>query len=187
MIRSAIALMLLMLAGCTAVVTTISDGPIEPDPTETSIGTGLEDFKMATYIGVNINKADAILADAHVVVNVFDAVVLLVGEVPSEKMKRLAGEIARNFNGVRLVHNELQVAANCSIVSRANDSIITSHVKSKLMFTKNLDATDIEVVTENSVVYLMGKVTKNTGARAVDIASKTRGVSKVVRAFEVVD
>ena len=42
------------------------------------------------------------------------------------------------------------------------------------------------MVTERSVVYLMGRVTEREANRATDVARGVPGVEKVVRVFEVV-
>jgi osmotically-inducible protein OsmY len=42
----------------------------------------------------------------------------------------------------------------------------------------------VKVVTENSVVYLLGIVNKTEADAAVEIARNTDGVSKVVKVFE---
>lgn len=179
--------LLLVLTGCTSVVNSVTEGPIEPDPTDTSVGTNINDMKMDTYIGVNIKKADEALANSHINVNVYNAVVLLTGEVPSPMTKVLAGDVARDFNGVRQVHNELQVRGKSSMVARTNDSLLTGKIKTKMAFNPDIKASDIQIVTEDSVVYLMGKVRQADGEAAANIARSSGGVRKVVKVFEYVD
>ena len=99
----------------------------------------------------------------------------------------MAGDVAREFNGVRQVHNELQVRGKSSIVSRTNDSLITGKIKTKMAFDQQVKASDIQVVTEDSVVYLMGKVRQMDGEAAANIARESSGVRKVVKVFEYVD
>jgi osmotically-inducible protein OsmY len=45
----------------------------------------------------------------------------------------------------------------------------------------------VKVVTENSVVFLMGLVKHKEGDDAADIASTTNGVTRVVKVFEYID
>ena len=175
------------LSSCTSLVNSVVKEPINPDPTSSSIGSDINDFKMDTYIGVNIKKAAPALKKSHVNVHVYSGVVLLTGEVPTQDLKVLAGNTARAYHGARQVHNELSVRGNSSIVSRTNDTIITAQVKTKLTFDKEIESSDIEVTTEDSVVYLMGKVRRLSGEKATAIASGTSGVRKVVKVFEYVD
>lgn len=175
------------LIGCTSIVNTITNEPINPDPTKKGIISGLNDKKMSTYIGVNLKKASPELDDAHINVTTVNSVVLLAGEVPSNEMKLLAGKVARDFTGVRKVHNELQVRGNTSLVSRTNDKILAAQIKSKLIFEEQVESSQITVLAEDSVVFLMGITTKANGDLAANIASSNSGVRKVVKVFEYVD
>lgn len=74
-----------------------------------------------------------------------------------------------------------------TIGSRSNDTYITSKVKTKFITENKFPANYVKVVTENSVVYLMGIVTHAEGEAAVEIARNTDGVSKVVKVFEYMD
>ena len=102
-------------------------------------------------------------------------------------MRSIAGDIARDYRGVRKVYNELQVRGNTSIVSRTNDSIISAKIKTKLTFNTEVDYSDMLVVTEDSVVYLLGTVDESSADLATEIAVDTGGVRKVVRCLEYVD
>jgi osmotically-inducible protein OsmY len=112
--------------------------------------------------------------------------VLLTGQVADEKIKRDAGALVSRLDSVRSVQNELQVGAEVSMSTSANDSGITTKVKTAFLDAKDLQSNAFKVVTENSVVYLMGIVTRNEGDRAAQLASRTSGVKKVVTVFEYV-
>ena len=182
-----LALTLGVLSGCTSFLHAVRDEPIEPDPYETPVGTDINDFQIATAVGVNIKKAHPLLEKAHVNVHSYNGVVLLTGEVPSAEMRTLAGDTARDFRGVRQVHNELQIQGATSFLSGINDGWLTTKVKSKLIAEKEIDSSKIKVITENGVVYLMGTVTRALADKATRVASTTKGVRKVVRAFEYPD
>jgi len=183
----AVLTLLIMLSGCTALIDKVTDEPIKSDPTGKSIGKDFDDQTMETFIGVNIRKADPALAEAHINVNVYNGLVLITGEAPSQEMKALAGDIARNYHGQRKVYNELQVRGKTSIVSRANDSIISGKIKTKLTFTKGIDSSDMKILTEDSVVYLLGTLYEDMGDIAAEVARNTRGVERVVKCFEYVE
>jgi osmotically-inducible protein OsmY len=55
------------------------------------------------------------------------------------------------------------------------------------MFNDKVKASNIEVITEDSVVYLMGSVDRATADLAGKIASDSSGIRKVVRVFEYID
>lgn len=120
----------------------------------------------------------------HVNITSYNRSVLLTGEVPNEAAK---GEIAKIVSGtanVRSVTNDLQVAGGTSLSSRANDATITGKVKARFLDANRFNTLIVKVVTESSVVYLMGIVTEAEAAAAVDVARTTSGVRKVVKVFE---
>ena len=88
---------------------------------------------------------------------------------------------------MRKVHNELQVRGNTSLVSRTNDKILAAQIKSKLIFEEQVMSSQITVLAEDGVVFLMGITTKANGDLAANIASSNSGVRKVVKVFEYVD
>lgn len=179
--------LLVAISGCTSMIHSVTDEPVKRDPTETSIGTDINDWQIETYVGVNIKKAHAQLESAHVNVYSLNGVVLLTGEVATNELRSLAGETARDFLGVRQVHNELQVQPPTSLLSRTNDTWLTTKVRTKFIAEKNFDGSDIKIVTENNVVYLMGLVSRAQGKQAALVASTTRGVKRVVKVFEYID
>jgi osmotically-inducible protein OsmY len=69
----------------------------------------------------------------------------------------------------------------------ATDTRISASIKMRFDKSTDFNADHIKVVTENSVVYLMGLVTREEADAASDIASTTLGVQKVVRVFEYID
>ena len=178
---------LLAIGGCTNAIHAVTNDPIQPDPSKTSLGTDLDDWQMSTLIGVNIKKAAAELDKAHINVHTYNKIVLLTGEVPSTRMRALAGDTARDFRGVRLVHNELEIQGATSVLARANDSWLSTKVKSKLLANRDIKSSRVSVITENGVVYLMGLVTRSESDAISAIASNTGGARKIVRVFEYID
>ena len=72
-----------------------------------------------------------------------------------------------------------------SLGARANDSYITTKVKGRILDSNKVNPIHVKVVTEAGVVYLMGIVTEQEAADAVDVARNTGGVVKVVRIFDL--
>jgi osmotically-inducible protein OsmY len=121
---------------------------------------------------------------AHVNVTSFNRGVLLTGEVPDEKAKQDIEKIAASVPNVRVVSNELRVAAPSSYSDRASDAAITGKVKAHFVDAGKFSAVHVKVVTEASVVYLLGLVTEAEGNNAAEIARTTGGVRKVVKIFD---
>lgn len=140
--------------------------------------------------GIEIKTANRIeekVRDAHINITSYNRAVMLTGEVPSEAAKADAERIARAVENVRSVFNELQVSGNASLQARTNDSVLTSKVKARFVDGRKFSPVHVKVVTENSVVYLLGMVKRQEATDATEIARTTGGVLKVVRVFEYMD
>ena len=173
-----------LMQGCVPlVVGGIAAGALSVDDRRT-LGAQTEDKAI-------LLKAESILGEklggrAHINVTSFNRKVLLTGEVPDQAAKAEAGRIAAAVENIAAVVNELQVAGVSSLTARTNDSILTGKVKGNFVDDKDLLANAFKVVTEGSVVYLMGLVTREEGDRAAAVASRTSGVKQVVKVFEYI-
>ena len=127
---------------------------------------------------------DAVGEEGHVNITSYNRNVLLTGEVPNEAGKKRVETITKEIANVRSVTNELAVMPRTSVSSRGNDAYLTSKVKAKFVADGRFPANVVKVVSENSVVYLMGIVSHAEAQYATEIASNTEGVSKVVKVFE---
>jgi osmotically-inducible protein OsmY len=110
--------------------------------------------------------------------------VLLTGQVVDAQSKVKAGEVMAALEGVRQVHNELVVSGRADFKTNASDTLITTKVKAALLETREIPSWTIKVNTEQNVVYLMGLVTADEGAKSAAVASRVTGVQKVVTVFE---
>lgn len=147
-------------------------------------GAQIEDQSIEVKAG---NRVRELTGDrAHVNVTSYNRTVLLTGEVPTAADRAAIEQAVTAVENVRHTINELAAMANTSLSSRSNDSVVTSKVKASFLDVKDLDANAVKVVTERSVVYLMGRVTEREATRATEIARGVSGVQKVVRVFEVI-
>lgn len=121
-----------------------------------------------------------------IAVTSYNRKVLLTGQVLSAQDKSNATRVIASLDNVRSVDNELQVSGRVSMGVAASDTLITTRVKTALLDSNRVQANTIKVVTEASVVYLMGIVTAAEGAAAADIASRASGVARVVTVFETI-
>lgn len=120
----------------------------------------------------------------HVNITSYNRNVLLTGEVPDEKVKGEIEKIVQAVSTVRVVTSDLQVGALTSYSARTNDTAITSKVKARFIDVGKFSVIHVKVVTEASVVYLLGWVTEAEATDATEIARTTGGVRKVVKVFE---
>ena len=131
--------------------------------------------------------ADRLKSDIHVNVTSYNGIALLTGEVPTEATKSDVAQIVRSMPKVRIVQNELVVGPTSRLSARTNDTFITSKVKARFVEAHSkFQINHIKVVTERSVVYLMGIVRRDEGDAAAEIARTTSGVERVVKVFEYI-
>ena len=171
-------LLLPMLSSC---------GALSSDPRVRTPGTIIDDQMLETVVKREISRSVGGLKGAHLVVVSYNGVVLLAGQVASAEMKDRAEQVAASLEPVRRVHNELEIGGPISYVARTNDSWITTKVKSRLVVDKSSKANQIKVVTENSVVYLLGTVPREQADQAVEVAKSVYGVQKIVKVFEYME
>ena len=103
--------------------------------------------------------------------------------VSNNQQKFRAAEIANSYQGIDQVVNQLEILGKSSLTSRTNDSLITAKVKTELLRDKNVNSSNIKVVTERGVVYLMGIVGAQEGETAVALAKQVGGVQRIVKIF----
>lgn len=113
--------------------------------------------------------------------------ILLVGEISTKALKQRASLVANNVPGVRMVYNQLLIASPISPGTRTYDTWLTSKVKTALLFASGVPSTEIKIVTENRVVYLLGKVSRQQGNLAAQAASKVSGIKKIIKIFNYTD
>ncbi len=164
----------MMMVGTGVAVATVED--------RRSTGAQLEDRGIELRASNRID--DRFGERVHVNVTSFNRYVLLTGEVPDEATRTEAETLARGVPNVLGVSNDLQIAGKSSTTSRSNDTIITSKVKTRFADANRFNVFHVKVVTEAAVVYLLGIVTEEEAAAAVEIARTTAGVRKVVKMFE---
>lgn len=118
--------------------------------------------------------------------------VTLHGTANSAAARELAGVLAQNTHGVVGVDNKLSVDGAKATMTETvkettgdvkqdiSDAWITTKVKSTLMYSSNINSSNIAVKTHNGAVTLDGKV--NSGAEhalVVELARNVRGVGSV--------
>lgn len=127
------------------------------------------------------------LKDAHISVTSYNLALLMTGEAPTPTQRAEAESIVQAIPNVRQVFNEVVIAPVSSFSARSNDSFLTTKVKGHMVDANKFNIVHVKVVTEASVVYLLGIVTRKEAEDATEIARTTNGVTKVVRLFEYLD
>ena len=122
-----------------------------------SVGTQLDDENIELTARRKLNDDNRLGDDVHVNITCFNGTMLLTGEATAAEQRDIVVSLVSSIQGVkRVIDSELNVREPTAFANRVHDSWITGQVKAGMLGTENLKATRIKVVTERSVVYLMG-------------------------------
>jgi osmotically-inducible protein OsmY len=164
----------MIVAGAAQVAVSAGD----PRSTGAQIDDQTIEFKVTTAAGSKWGN------EVHLNVTSYNSVVLLTGEAPSTVVQDEITQMAKSTDRVRIVQNEMVIGPVTDLGARTNDTYITSKVKTRLLQQEELKALYVKVVTERSVVYLMGIATREEAASAATVAATTSDVARVVKVFE---
>jgi len=152
------------LAGCTSSMVATS--------------TQHDDSGITSVVEASLAANDEVKGRA-VEVQTREGVVYLTGVVDTEEARLEAGRLAWRADGVEGVVNELTVGER-TVGSWADDVLISSKVKSKLIGNSEIRAGDIDVSSSQGVVTLIGRVSSDAVKQEAErIARATKGVTDV--------
>lgn len=177
-------LSLIFLPGCVPVVFVAgaATGTIIYD--HRNAKTIVEDRDVTFQIQHKLDNDPELHNKSHISVTSFNHIALLLGQVPNEELRSRAEAIAKSNSNVKMLYNEVTVGEPISNMARANDTWITTKVKTVLATVSGLTSSNLKIVTENKVVYLMGLTTRTQATLASDRTRTVTGVEKVVKLFE---
>lgn len=147
---------------------------------ERGIGGVLNDSSIKTRIQVRYMEHNPALSNAVDVV-VRQGRVLLTGTLKDPKMQIDAVRLAWKVDGVQEVIDETSIGNSNGFKAYANDSWITTQIKSKMLFDKNIQSLNYNIQSIRGTVYLMGIAqSQHELDRVIDIARRTSKVKRVV-------
>jgi osmotically-inducible protein OsmY len=174
-----------LLAGCVpAVIVGVGAGAMVAADRRT---TGAQVDDEAIEFKVNAAANSSWGTEVHLNVTSYNARVLLTGEAPTAAVKDELTRTATTTERVQSVTNEMVVGPVTDLGARTNDTYLTSVVKTRFVESEKFAPNHVKVVTERSVVYLMGIVSREEGNAAAQIAATTSGVARVVKIFQYTD
>jgi len=182
-------LIVLLLPGCLPVVlvggVAAAGGAIIYDHRSPK---GIVEDRDVTFQTQNRLSSDKELhAQAHISIATFNHIALLVGQAPDKELRNRAESIAKSNSNIKMLYNEVTIEQPISNSARANDSWITTKVKTTLLTSPNLNSASLKIITENGVVYLMGLTTHTQAQIATDKTRTVAGVQKIVKLFEYIN
>lgn len=132
-----------------------------------------------------IDHSEELKGRSHIAIATFNHKMLMVGEAQTPELKNYAYKLLKdNVKNVNQIFNQVKIEGASSFSQRADDSWLTTKVKTAMLAAKELHSTEVKVVTEDGDVYLMGLVSRKQGNLAANTARRVSGVKKVIKVFE---
>ncbi len=181
-------LIILVLSGCVGVSSKGIFGTgvsVALDPR--SVGTQVDDSIMQKNL-----SARTIMMDKKYLLSVktkvLDGRIFLTGKVddPEEKLKLT--KLAWETDGVRSVRNDIKVKEDFNFQQSAKDILITSQLRSAMIFNKNIKATNYQIDTYKKKIYIYG-IAYNSDEKELVIseAKEILDVEDVIASIILVD
>lgn len=169
------------LSGCVPLVMAGATESAVVVAQERSVGDAVDDAGILLQIKNAYAQADTNDLFANVEVKVVEGRVLLTGNVDQPDSQIQAVDLAWKVSGVKEVINEIQINDTSGFTNYARDVWISTQIRSRLLFAKDIRSINYSVITVNQTVYLMGIAQSQTELdKATYIASTTGYVKRVV-------
>ena len=181
-------ILLIILSGCVGASSTGVLGTgvsIATDPR--TIGTQIDDNIMQKNLSAKI-----LLVDKNYILTVktkvIDGRIFITGKVddPEEKLK--ITKLAWETQGVRSVKNDLKIKEEFNFKQSAKDLLITSQLRTAMVFNKNIKATNYQIDTYKKKIYIYGlAVTSEEKNLVIKEAKEILDVEDVIASILLVD
>jgi osmotically-inducible protein OsmY len=189
--KNKIALILLIFIIITGCVGTASKGifgtgvTIALDPR--SIGTQIDDSVMQKNLTARILLRDkSYLLTLNT--KVLDGRIFLTGKVPNPEEKLQLTKLAWETKGVRSVKNDTKIKEEFNFKQSAKDLLITSQLRTAIIFNKNVKATNYQIDTYKKKIFIYGiSLTAEERAIVINEAKEILDVEDVIASIFLVE
>ena len=152
-----------------------------------SVGTQVDDSIMQKNL-----SARTILMDKKYLLNVktkvLDGRIFLTGKVDTPEEKLKLTKLAWETDGVRSVRNDIKIKESFNFQQSAKDILITSQLRSAMIFNKNIKATNYQIDTYKKKIYVYGiALTKEEKELVISEAKEILDVEDVIASILLVD
>ena len=182
------ALLLLFLNGCVGVSSTGIFGTgvsIAMDPR--SVGTQIDDSVMQKNVTGRL-----VLRDKNylltVKTKVLDGRIFITGKVEDPEEKLQITKLAWETKGVRSVRNDVKIKEEFNFKQSAKDLLITSQLRTALIFNKEIKATNYQIDTYKKKIFIYGiSLTSEEREKVINEAKEILDVKDVVSSIFLVE
>ena len=152
-----------------------------------SVGTQIDDSIMQKNLSARI-----LLFDKKYLLSVkskiLDGRIFLTGKVENPEEKLKLTKLAWETSGVRSVRNDIKIKEDFNFQQSAKDILITSQLRTALIFNRNIKATNYQIDTYKKKIYVYGiALTLEEKDLVVEEAKEILDVKDVIASIILVD
>jgi osmotically-inducible protein OsmY len=111
----------------------------------------------------------------------YNQIVLLVGQVPNEALKKQAQDYATHTPKVARVFNQMTISTPTNAWRRLQDGFLSNLIAIKLSMTSHVRYHHFKIAVEDGEVFILGKATPEEAHLAAITAQGTSGIKKVLK------
>ena len=152
-----------------------------------TVGTQIDDSIMQKNLTARIiirDKKHLI----HVKTKVLDGRIFLTGKVDNPEEKLQLTKLSWEIKGVRSVRNDIKIKEDFNFKRSAKDILITSQLRTALIFNKNIKATNYQIDTYKKKIYVYGiALTSEEKDLVISEATEILDVENVVASILLVE
>tara|TARA_B110000971_G_scaffold113508_1_gene116414 strand:+ start:24 stop:617 length:594 start_codon:yes stop_codon:yes gene_type:complete len=152
-----------------------------------SLGTQIDDSVMQKNIaGRLILREKSYLLSIKV--NVLDGRIFLTGKVSDPEEKLYITKLAWETKGARSVKNDIKIKENFNFGQSAKDLLITSQLRTALIFNKKIKATNYQIDTYKKKIFIYGiSLTSDERKEVINEAKEILDVKDVIASIVLVE
>jgi osmotically-inducible protein OsmY len=178
----------LVLSGCVGVASKGIFGTgvsVALDPR--TVGTQVDDSIMQKNLAARVLLMDKKYL-LSVKTKVLDGRIFLTGKVDNPEEKLKLTKLAWETSGVRSVRNDIKIKEEFNFQQSAKDVLITSQLRTAMIFNKNIKATNYQIDTYKKKIYIYGiALTSDERDLVVKEAEEILDVEDVIASIILVD
>lgn len=151
-----------------------------------TVGTQIDDKTTQSRVRSAINDIPQVKDEAAISVDVYNGQVLLTGQAPLQTMIVNVENTVSGVQNVTKIHNQIRLGSPIPATSTMNDVWLASKIKTMMLADEKIPLFKLDLIVEDSEVFIMGLLTKEEAAAAVEAARNVDGVTKVIRVMELI-
>ena len=152
-----------------------------------SLGTQIDDSVMQKNLSARI-----ILRDKKYLLSidtkVLDGKIFLTGKIENPEEKLQITKLAWETKGVRSVKNDIKIKENFNFKQSAKDVLITSQLRTAIIFNKKIKATNYQIDTYKKKIFIYGiSSTAEERKEVINEAKEILDVKEVIASIILVE